>query len=72
MRFTTSTIQAITSVPGADPGGCNRCVSNGQIFLIKMLIYANLAIPSARIAQYPQSSSYNLVFKFMIKNYSII
>ena len=20
---------------GADPGGCNRCVCNGQIFLIK-------------------------------------
>ena len=57
----------------ADPGDCNRCVCNGHIFLNKMLIDANLChSKSARIAQCPQTSSYNLIFKFVIQNYSII
>ena len=45
----------------------------GRGSLLNMLIYANLShSKSARIAQCPQSSSYNFVFKFVIQNYSII
>ena len=55
---------------GADPGECNRCVCNGQIFLIKTANVCELgyAIP---FQGSPQSLSYNLVFKFVIQNYLI-
>ena len=57
----------------ADPGGWNRCVCNGQMFLIKNANVANLChSKSARIGQCPQSSSYKFVFQFVIENYSII